>query len=81
MTDHRATACRQSRRSSVGGRVEWLEVASVRPVALGLELLGEILHLIRKDALLGQKMPLVSVGSEWHGEQWHVSFFRRLTIF
>ena len=46
--------------------VKGIWVASVRPVALGFELLGEVLHLIRQDPLFGQKMPLISVGPKWH---------------
>ena len=68
VTDHRATARRQSRRSSVGGRIEWLGVASVRPVALGLELLGEVLHLVCQDPLFSQIVPLEGVGPKWYSE-------------
>ena len=58
-----------------------LGVALVGPVSLGLELLREILHLIRQDPLLGQIVPLVSVGPEGHGKKRHVGLFRRLAIF
>ncbi len=40
----------------------------VGPVSLGLEPLREILHLIRQDPLLGQIVPLVSVGPKGYGE-------------
>ena len=64
--------------SGLGGVT--MRAASVRPVALGFELLGEILHLVRQNPLLGQEMPFVSVGPEWHSEKRHVRFFRRMTI-
>ena len=67
--------------SVAGCELEHDGATSVGPVAFGLELLGEVFHLVRQDPLFGQKMPLISVGSEWHCKKRHVRFFGCLAVF
>ena len=57
------------------------EKRSVSPVTLGLELLGEILHLISQNALFSKVVPFVGIRSKWHCQQRHACFLWCLTIF
>jgi len=53
----------------------------VRPVSISLESLRQVFHLIGKNAVFGQKVPLEGVGSKRYREQRHTGFFWRFVIF